>query len=102
MVDYAAAERVARPRARAREASLLRRLDWPLLAAVGGVVAYGLWAIDGITKHDITGDPNYYVTRQAVYALVGAVGMVAMILLEPAFWRRHGLILCGPCCSMPD
>ena len=32
MVDYAAAERLARPRARAREASLLRKLDWPLLA----------------------------------------------------------------------
>jgi len=95
MIDYAAAERITRPRARAREASLLRKLDWPLLAAVAALVGYGLWAIDGITKGDITGDPNYYVTRQAVYALIGGVGLVAMILIEPAFWRRHARVVYG-------
>ena len=39
MVDYAATQRVAtRPRARAREASFLRNVDWVLLLAVGGIV----------------------------------------------------------------
>ena len=45
-----------------------------LLAAVGGIVAYGLWVISGITKDDIHGNPNYYVVRQAAYALVGCAG----------------------------
>jgi hypothetical protein len=62
MVDYATNGRAA-ARARRREtadvASFVRRLDWVLISAVGAVVAYGLWAIAGITKHDVTGDPDY-------------------------------------------
>ena len=76
MVDYAADRddsRSANAR-RAREARTLRNLDWVLLAAVGGIVAYGLWVISGITKDDIPGNPNYYVVRQAAYALVGCAG----------------------------
>ncbi|MEP6910729.1 MAG: rod shape-determining protein RodA [Actinomycetota bacterium] len=90
MVDYAATQRVsARARPRTREASFLRNVDWVLLFAVAGLVSYGLWAIAGITRGDVQGDPNYYVLRQAVYALMGAGGMVAMTFLEPGFWRRH-------------
>ena len=44
-------------------AAFLRRLDWVLLAAVAALVAYGLWAISGITQNDIPGDPSYYVMR---------------------------------------
>ena len=72
MVDYAAGQRVAtRPRARARESTYLRNLDWALLLAVGGIIAYGLWVISGITQDDVQGDPNYYVVRQAGFALAG-------------------------------
>jgi rod shape determining protein RodA len=94
MVDYAAAQRVGpRPRARARESSYLRNLDWTLLLAVGGIVAYGLWVISGITRDDIAGDPNYYVTRQAIFAVVGIVGMVGMTLVQPSFWRRYARLV---------
>ncbi len=90
MVDYAAGPRVStRPRARTRDASFLRNLDWVLLFAVAGLVAYGLWAIDGITRGDDPADPNYYVTRQALYAAIGIIGMAAMTLLGPSFWRRN-------------
>ena len=96
MVDYAATQRVAtRPRARAREASFLRNVDWVLLFAVGGIVAYGLWVISGITKDDVTGDPNYYVVRQAAYALIGVAGMVGMTLIDPGFWRKHYRLVYG-------
>ena len=37
-------------------ASFARRLDWVLLGAVAALLGYGLWAIAGITKNDITGD----------------------------------------------
>jgi rod shape determining protein RodA len=96
MTDYVVNQRVAaRSRARAREASFLRNLDWALLLAVAALVAYGLWAISGITKNDIAGDSNYYVVRQAAFALLGLAGMVAMTLLEPAFWRKHARLVYG-------
>ena len=64
-----------------------------LLLAVAALVAYGLWAIDGITRGDDPADPNYYVLRQALYAAVGVVGMAAMTLLGPGFWRRNSMTL---------
>jgi rod shape determining protein RodA len=96
MVDYAAGQRLAtRQRARARETTYLRNLDWALLLAVGGIVAYGLWVISGITKDDVQGDPNYYVVRQAAFALIGMAGMFGMTFLDPGFWRKHSRIVYG-------
>jgi rod shape determining protein RodA len=96
MTDYVVNQRVAaRARARPREGAFLRNLDWALLLAVAGLVAYGLWAIAGITKNDVEGDANYYVVRQAGFALLGIGGMVAMTLLEPGFWRRHARLVYG-------
>ncbi len=69
--------------------SVARGLDWILLAGVAGVVALGLWAIGGITRHDVTGDPRYYVKRQVAYALIGLVGLVATTLVDPDIWRRY-------------
>ena len=42
--------------ARQEERPLVARLDWVLLAAAGGLVAFGLWAISGITRHDVPGE----------------------------------------------
>jgi rod shape determining protein RodA len=94
MVDYVLTQRApSRARPRAREASFLRRLDWTLLAAVAAVVGYGLWAIDGITQHDVIGDPNYYVKRQAAYALIGLAGLVGAALIDPQLYRRHSRVV---------
>jgi rod shape determining protein RodA len=99
MADYAAqAPRRARrhPRAdTARAVSFVRRLDWVMLAAVAGLVAFGLWAIDGITRLDVAGNPDYYVTRQAVFALMGAVGLVAVLFVDPSLYRRYRKFLYG-------
>jgi rod shape determining protein RodA len=62
----------------------LRRLDWLLLLAHGAVVAYGLWAINGITLHDAGGSA---VTRQALYAFVGALVFGTVILIDPDRYR---------------
>ena len=43
-----------------------------MLLAVAAIVAYGLWAIAGITRHDVAGDPSYYVYRQVVFVAIGA------------------------------
>jgi rod shape determining protein RodA len=64
---------------------MLRRLDWVLMFALAGIVAYGLWAIDGITKHDVGGSA---VTRQGLYAAVGALVFLAALFIDPDFYRR--------------
>ena len=70
-------------------ASALRRLDWWLLGATAALLAFGLWAIAGITAHDVTGNANYYVVRQGIYAAVGCVGFVALLFVEPQIFRRY-------------
>ena len=96
MVDYIVTQRApSRVRARAREGSLLRNLDWVLLATAVALVGYGLWAIDGITKFDVAGDPDFYVNRQAGYALLGSIGLIGAVLIDPQLYRRHSRILFG-------
>jgi rod shape determining protein RodA len=58
------------------------RLDPLLVLATVGLVACSLVALKGATQNDIAGDPNYYVTRQAVYAGVGFVLMYAFSRLD--------------------
>jgi rod shape determining protein RodA len=70
-------------------ASAIRRIDWLLLGAVAGLVGFGLWAIGGITAHDIPGQPNYYLVRQGAYAAIGCVLGVAVLFIEPQVYRRH-------------
>jgi rod shape determining protein RodA len=64
---------------------VLRRLDWVLMLALAGVVGYGLWAIDGITKHDPGGSA---ATRQGLYAIVGSLLFVAVLFIDPDTYRR--------------
>ena len=92
MSDYAAplAPRVRRRKTEATGAvAFLRRIDWAMFAAAAGLVAYGLWAIDGITRLDVVGDPQYYVFRQSVFALVGTAGMIGALLIDPSWYRRY-------------
>jgi rod shape determining protein RodA len=66
-------------------ADALRRLDWLLMAALVATVAYGLWAIDGITMHDAGGS---LMMRQALYAFVGGLLFVAVLFVDPVTYRR--------------
>lgn len=89
MVDY-----VQRIGLRAREEAeglswSPRDLDWLLLGAVAALVGIGLWAISGITKHDVTGDPSYYLVRQGIFATLGVVAFLVALFVDPAFYRRH-------------
>ncbi len=89
---YSASSR-ARARARRRElaqaAPLIARLDWWMLLAVAGIVSYGLWAISGITRHDVVGDPGHFVNRQLVFAAIGIGGLVVTIFVDPDVYRRY-------------
>jgi rod shape determining protein RodA len=96
VIEYAGS-RVASERARRAERgetlSLLRRVDWVLLSAVAAIVLYGLWVIAGITRFDVSGDPDYHVVRQAIFAGIGAVGLVVAAVIDPRLYRRFKLPL---------
>jgi len=74
---------------------LLRRLDWLLLLAVVALVGYGLWAVAGVTRFDVAGEPDYYVMRQALAAAVGGVGLVLALVIPPDLYRRHWRLVYG-------
>jgi rod shape determining protein RodA len=98
MVDYVSNPRAA-ARARRREAaevaSFVRRLDWILIGSVAVLVGYGLWAIAGITRHDIAGNQGYYLTRQSVYVAIGVLGLVVAALIDPDFYRTRWRMIFG-------
>ena len=93
-----------RPRPRLRAASsrsepavitFLRSLDWILMAAGAGLVAYGLWIVSGITRFDVPGDTSYFVVRQGFAAAVGVVGLVVMAIVPVDVWRRSWKLVYG-------
>ena len=73
MLDTAQhASAAPRSRERAEWLALAARLDWVLLAGGALVLSFGLCAVAGITQHDVAGDENYFVVRQALAAVIGA------------------------------
>ena len=72
---------------------VVRRFDWVLLAATAVLLAYGLWAIAGITRHDIPGDPRYFVTRQLSFAAVGIVGFAVTSLVDTDLYHRYHRVI---------
>jgi rod shape determining protein RodA len=88
VIDYASTGARAISRDRADVVGFVRRLDWMLLLAVGAVVAYGLWAVAGITRHDVDGNENYYVVRQAIAAGLGFAGFLVALAIDPDRYRR--------------
>ena len=98
MVDYVSNPRAAaraRRREKAEVASFVRRLDWILVGTVAGLVGYGLWAIAGITHHDVAGDQGYYLTRQVTFVLVGTVGLLLATLIDVDHYRIRWRVIFG-------
>ena len=101
MVDYASRAAVRqRRRESADVASFVKRLDWVLIGSVGLLVAYGLWAIADITRHDVPGDERYYFIRQAVYAAIGVVCLLATVLVDPELYRTRWRAIFGGTCFL--
>ena len=67
-----------------------------LLGATIAAVAFGVWAIGGITRHDPGGSAT---SRQLLYAAAGGIVLVVATLIDPAlyrrFWRAIYIGLCG-------
>jgi rod shape determining protein RodA len=92
MLEYAGSQRAGLQRQRGEGVaivSILRSLDWLLVAGIAGLVAVGLWAVSGVTRFDLAGDPNYYLKRQVVYVCVGVVALVGALVVDPDVYRRY-------------
>jgi rod shape determining protein RodA len=91
MIEIAERPRVSitARRPESRPLAFIRRLDWVLMSATFALVAYGLWAISGITRFDVPGDESYYVVRQGIAAGLGVAGLVAAMLVPTDVFRRY-------------
>jgi len=70
-------------------AVILRQLDWLLVVGIAALVGYGLWAVAGVTGHEVPGQPHYYLAKQEFYTAVGAVAFLIAAALHPDLYRRY-------------
>jgi rod shape determining protein RodA len=70
-------------------ASFLRHVDYLLLLAVGGLVAYGIWILSSVTSDDVAGDPGYYVVRQGFNVALGVGALALATAIDPELYRRY-------------
>jgi rod shape determining protein RodA len=75
--------------------TLVRRLDWILLAAAFALVGYGLWVVSGITRFDVPGDESYFVVRQGIAAGIGVLGLMLAILVPLDLAQRYWRVVYG-------
>ena len=91
---YASRQRTARAepfggvRVNLAERLGLAHLDWTLTVAAIGLAAFGVFALGQATSHDVPGKPGYYVDRQAIYCLLGLVGMVLLTRIDYSRFRE--------------
>jgi rod shape determining protein RodA len=97
MIDVAGRQPVAvrSSRTTSKPLAFIRRLDWVLLIAAGVLVGYGLWVVAGITRFDVPGEDNYFVTRQAIAAALGICGMIVAALVPLDLVRRNWKLVYG-------
>jgi rod shape determining protein RodA len=91
MLEAAHRPRVAlrNERVAARPIAFVRRFDWVLMAAAAALIGYGLWVVDGITRFDVPGDANHFVTRQAIAAALGVCGLVTAAFVPLDLVQRY-------------
>jgi len=66
----------------------LRHLDYILIAATLGLIVYGVTLIYFATRHDVDGQPLYFVIQQLIAVAVGLAAAVVMSLLDYEIYRR--------------
>jgi rod shape determining protein RodA len=90
---YATRARNARPEPFAVRVGIAERLglanlDWPLAFAAVGLVCFSVFTLAQATSHDVPGSPNYYVNRQALYGLLGVIGMLILTRIDYSRFRE--------------
>jgi rod shape determining protein RodA len=90
---YATRARQARPELFDDRPSIAERLglahmDFALAFAAIGLVAFSVFTFGQATKTDVPGSPNYYLERQAIYGIVGVVGMLVLGRIDYSRFRE--------------
>jgi rod shape determining protein RodA len=90
---YATRARRARPEPFAVHPGIAERLGLPYMdapMAVGAIalVAFSVFTLAQATLHDVPGDPYYYADRQAIYAVLGIVGMYLLARIDYSRFRE--------------
>ena len=93
MATIARETRAARGHVGSEVSAYLRHLDYLLIAAVAGVITYGIWVLTAVTRNDVPGDASYFVSRQEVYIAVGAVLAAVTMVVSPDVYRRYAKAL---------
>jgi rod shape determining protein RodA len=90
---YATRARNARPEAFALRPSIAERLGLPymdgaLALSAAALAAFGVFVLGQATLRDVPGAPNYYADRQAVYAVLGLLGMYLLTRVDYSRFRE--------------
>jgi cell division protein FtsW (lipid II flippase) len=93
MATIARETRAARGHVGSEVGAYLRHLDYLLIAAVAGVITYGIWVLTAVTRNDVPGDASYFVSRQEIYIAVGAVLAAVTVAVSPEIYRRYAKAL---------
>ncbi|MFN8159635.1 MAG: rod shape-determining protein RodA [Solirubrobacterales bacterium] len=90
---YATRAARARPEPFAARPSITERLgipymDGPMALAAIGLIAFSVFTLGQATRGDVPGDPNYFVERQAIYAILGIAGMFLLTRVDYSRFRE--------------
>ncbi len=66
----------------------LAHMDMPLALSALGLIAFSLLTLGQATQNDVPGSPNYFLERQAMYAVLGIVGMLALTRIDYSRFRE--------------
>ncbi len=74
----------------------LAHVDWPLAFAALALVAFSIFTLGQATANDVPGSPHYYLDRQAIYGVLGVVGMLILSRIDYSRFRelRVGIYTC--------
>ena len=90
---YATRARQARPEPFAVRPGIAERLGLPymdgaLAFSAVALAAFSVFTLSQATQHDVPGDPYYFVDRQAIYAVLGIVGMYLLTRIDYSRFRE--------------
>jgi rod shape determining protein RodA len=66
----------------------LANLDWQLAFAAIALVGFSVFTLAQATTNDVPGSPGYFVDRQAIYGLLGVIGMLALTRIDYSRFRE--------------
>jgi rod shape determining protein RodA len=90
---YATRARQARPEPFAVRVGIAERLglaymDWPLAIAAVALAGFSVFTLGQATLNDVPGSPHYFVDRQAIYCVLGLVGMLLLTRIDYSRFRE--------------